>query len=120
MSAILITIGTFFVKASPVIWTIVGLVVTKILVPAAANYLIEHAASTNSERLRRIALESINLAEEIAAKENMEWSSEEKLDTAADYIIAAFPKMNRQQAYDLIHASLFALGYGAAPKKNSQ
>ncbi len=114
---ILIGISAFFVEAAPTLWTIVGLIATKVLVPAVANWLKENAASTTSRRLRRVAEESINLAEEISAKENMILSSEEKLDTAADYIIAAFPEMNRQQAYDLIHAFLLALGYGAVLKK---
>lgn len=119
MSAILVAIGAFFIEAAPTIWTIVGLIATKIIVPAAADWLRENAASATSERLRRVAMESVGLAEEMSAREDMALTSAEKLDIATRYLVAAIPELDSKKAYDLIHSALAIAQIGASGKRKA-
>lgn len=118
MTAALTAIGAFFVKAAPTIWTIVGLVTTYIIVPELKEFLREKKEITKNNRLHNVAIEAVAYAEETAAQKEVNFDSEYKYNLAKRFLTAAFPELNDDTAYDLLHAALKLAGMGASAKTN--
>lgn len=102
--------------------TTIGTILTAIVLPLIGwgfklyrDLQKEKLNEQQQQRLTAVAESAVRAAEELGGKEK--WTSQQKVDFAAQAIKSAFPQVNESTVKLLIHAAVQAVGLGFAAKQ---
>jgi type III secretory pathway component EscR len=101
--------------------TTIGTILTVIVLPLIGwgfklyrDLQKEKLSEQQRQRLTAVAESAVRASEELGGKEK--WTSQQKVDFAAQSIKSAFPQVNEATVKLLIHAAVQAVGIGFTAK----